>query len=137
MKCIYQLNSNHIHNILPQLEKGYSAEEKQGQLMAVNLSEDVGEGLRILGTPPIKQAASVTFSSPSSSSLSPEPLLTPMPPPKTSIELYRSMLPAPLLVDNLSRPPDIAEGSEPHRSTTSGSSKKDSTAIRSDPNLDR
>ena len=127
-------NNSYIYEIE---EEEDSVEEEQVETGTDYSSDE--EGLRVVGSPLIKQATPVTFHSdspsPSSSSSppsSPEPPPTPMPAPTASLH------PDSILADDPSRPrhlSDIAEGSEPRRS--SSSSTEDSTAIRGDPNLDR
>ena len=127
-------NNSYIYEIE---EEEDSVEEEQVETGTDYSSDE--EGLRVVGSPLIKQATPVTFhsdspspSSSSSPSSSPEPPPTPMPAPTASLH------PDSILADDPSRPrhlSDIAEGSEPRRS--SSSSTEDSTAIRGDPNLDR
>ena len=127
-------NNSYIYEIE---EEEDSTDEEQVETGTDYSSDE--EGLRVVGSPLIKQATPVTFHSdspsPSSSSSppsSPEPPPTPMPAPTASLH------PDSILADDPSRPrhlSDIAEGSEPRRS--SSSSTEDSTAIRGDPNLDR
>ena len=122
-------NNSYIYEIE---EEEDSVEEEQVETGTDYSSDE--EGLRVVGSPLIKQATPVTFhsDSPSPSSSSPEPPPTPMPAPAASLH------PDSILADDPSRPrhlSDIAEGSEPRRS--SSSSTEDSTAIRGDPNLDR
>ena len=127
-------NNSYIYEIE---EEEDSIEEEQVETGTDYSSDE--EGLRVVGSPLIKQATPVTFhsdspspSSSSSPSSSPEPPPTPMPAPTASLH------PDSILADDPSRPrhlSDIAEGSEPRRS--SSSSTEDSTTIRGDPNLDR
>ena len=127
-------NNSYIYEIE---EEEDSTDEEQVETGTDYSSDE--EGLRVVGSPLIKQATPVTFhsdspspSSSSSPSSSPEPPPTPMPAPTASLH------PDSILADDPSRPrhlSDIAEGSEPRRS--SSSSTEDSTAIRGDPNLDR
>ena len=127
-------NNSYIYEIE---EEEDSVEEEQVETGTDYSSDE--EGLRVVGSPLIKQATPVTFhsdspspSSSSSPSSSPEPPPTPMPAPTASLH------PDSILADDPSRPrhlSDIAEGSEPRRS--SSSSTEDSTTIRGDPNLDR
>ena len=125
-------NNSYIYEIE---EEEDSVEEEQVETGTDYSSDE--EGLRVVGSPLIKQATPVTFHSDSpspssSSSSSPEPPPTPMPAPAASLH------PDSILADDPSRPrhlSDIAEGSEPRRS--SSSSTEDSTTIRGDPNLDR
>ena len=127
-------NNSYIYEIE---EEEDSVDEEQVETGTDYSSDE--EGLRVVGSPLIKQATPVTFhsdspspSSSSSPSSSPEPPPTPMPAPTASLH------PDSILADDPSRPrhlSDIAEGSEPRRS--SSSSTEDSTAIRGDPNLDR
>ena len=127
-------NNSYIYEIE---EEEDSVDEEQVETGTDYSSDE--EGLRVVGSPLIKQATPVTFhsdspspSSSSSPSSSPEPPPTPMPAPAASLH------PDSILADDPSRPrhlSDIAEGSEPRRS--SSSSTEDSTAIRGDPNLDR
>ena len=131
-------NNSYIYEIE---EEEDSVEEEQVETGTDYSSDE--EGLRVVGSPLIKQATPVTFhsdspspSSSSSPSSSPEPPLTPMPAPTASLH------PDSILADDPSRPrhlSDIAEGSEPRRSSSSSSnsSTEDSTKIRGDPNLDR
>ena len=143
----FRFSANYFSHITGQLPTNnsyiYEIEEEEGsgtEYSSEEVEEEEVEGLRVVGSPLIKQAMPVTFHtdshSPSSSSpcSSPEPPLTPMPPPVAS--------PTPVLAaDDPTRPrflSDIAEGSEPvHRSSSSSSSTEDSTVIRGDPNLDR
>ena len=127
-------NNSYIYEIE---EEEDSVDEEQVETGTDYSSDE--EGLRVVGSPLIKQATPVTFhsdspspSSSSSPSSSPEPPPTPMPAPTASLH------PDSILADDPSRPrhlSDIAEGSEPRRS--SSSSTEDSTTIRGDPNLDR
>ena len=142
----FRFSANYFSHITGQLPTNNSyiyeiEEEGSGTEYSSEEAEEVDEGLRVVGSPLIKQAMPVTYHtdshSPSSSSpsSSPEPPLTPMPPPVASLN------PTPVLADDPSRPrflSDIAEGSEPvNRSSASSSSTEDSTVIRGDPNLDR
>ena len=145
----FRFSANYFSHITGQLPTNnsyiYEIEEEEGSGTEYSSEEVVDEeedGLRVVGSPLIKQAMPVTFHtdshSPSSSSpcSSPEPPHTPMPPPVASLH------PTPVLAaDDPARPrflSDIAEGSEPvHRSSSSSSSTEDSTVIRGDPNLDR
>ena len=131
-------NNSYIYEIE---EEEDSVEEEQVETGTDYSSDE--EGLRVVGSPLVKQATPVTFhsdspspSSSSSPSSSPEPPPTPMPAPTASLH------PDSILADDPSRPrhlSDIAEGSEPRRSSSSSSnsSTEDSTTIRGDPNLDR
>ena len=144
----FRFSANYFSHITGQLPTNnsyiYEIEEEEDSIdeeqveTGTDYSSDE-EGLRVVGSPLIKQATPVTFhsdspspSSSSSPSSSPEPPPTPMPAPTASLH------PDSILADDPSRPrhlSDIAEGSEPRRS--SSSSTEDSTAIRGDPNLDR
>ena len=116
----FRFSANYFSHITGQLPTTNSyiyeiEEEESGTDYSIEEVEE--DGLRVVGSPLIKQAMPVTYHtdspSPSSSSSSspassPEPRLTPMPPPVSSLH--------PTPVDDQSRPrflSDIAEGSEP------------------------